>query len=187
MENIFTKRLKKLRKEDDITQQELAEELGVNRMTIVQWEKWNAQPNYTALRKLADMFEVDVSYLFGDDDFTLFLVSMADIYAKINYNKKHTDNSQIDFAEWITIWMPILSDNDIDEKKINSELERLGYNKKEMENILPFYPDGYNTKIIEYIFNADYVPTIPNGIKRWMLRREKPQLYYELIEEYDPL
>lgn len=67
-QNQFTKRLKELRNEKGITQEELAKTFKVNRMTIVQWEKGTSQPSYLVLKKLADFFSVDVKYFYGGDD-----------------------------------------------------------------------------------------------------------------------
>ena len=184
MENIFTKRLKKLRKDDGTTQQELADYLEINRMTIVQWEKGNAQPNYTMLRGMADYFDINTSYLVGDDDFTLFLTIMADIYARIHHQQKIYlyENNQIKLADWITTWMPIFSNKDISEEEIKAEVERLGY-KKEMNEIRLLYPRDYNTKIVEYIMSVDFVEIVPNGIKHWISKQPRPELFSDLIEE----
>jgi len=186
MENIFTKRLKKLRKDYDSTQQELANYLEINRMTIVQWEKGNAQPNYAMLREMADYFNVNTSYLVGDDDFTLFLTIMADVYARIHHKQQiFHENNQITLADWITTWMPIFSNKNISEEEIKAEVERLGY-KKEMKDIVLFYPGDYNTKIVEYIMSVDFVEIVPNGIKHWISKQPRPELFSDLIkEEYE--
>lgn len=63
----FSKRLRNLRNEKGVTQQELAEALDVNRMTIVQWEKGASKPNYVILGKLADFFSVDIKYFYEED------------------------------------------------------------------------------------------------------------------------
>lgn len=63
----FSKKLRNLRNEKGVTQQELAEALDVNRMTIVQWEKGASKPNYVILGKLADFFSVDVKYFYEEN------------------------------------------------------------------------------------------------------------------------
>lgn len=50
--------LKKLRKAKGITQEQLAEQLGVSLMTVRRWEWGNTSPNTSMLRKMADVFGV---------------------------------------------------------------------------------------------------------------------------------
>lgn len=62
---VFSKRLKELRKEKKLTQQEIAELLGVKRNTYSDWENGKTEPNFENLIKLADFFEVSLDWLFG--------------------------------------------------------------------------------------------------------------------------
>lgn len=58
-------RLKKLRKEKKLSQQELADKLGINRSTYARYETSTTEPDYETLRKLADFFGVTVDYILG--------------------------------------------------------------------------------------------------------------------------
>lgn len=60
-------RLKELRKEKKLTQQELADKMGVTKRTIQKWEKGESQIKPDKAEKLADFFEVSVLYLMGYD------------------------------------------------------------------------------------------------------------------------
>lgn len=62
---VFSERLKELRKEKQLTQQELAEILGVKRNTYSDWENGKSEPNYKKLVKIADFFGVSLDWLFG--------------------------------------------------------------------------------------------------------------------------
>ncbi len=53
--------LKELRKEKDITQEQLAEELGVSGRTISRWETGSNMPDISLLVGIADFFGVSVS------------------------------------------------------------------------------------------------------------------------------
>ena len=50
--------IKKMRKDNGLTQEQLAELLGVSLMTIRRWEWGNTSPNSKMLLKLADVFHL---------------------------------------------------------------------------------------------------------------------------------
>ena len=62
---IFTERLKELRKNKGLKQQEIAELLGVKRNTYSDWENEKTEPSFENLIKLADLLEVTLDWLFG--------------------------------------------------------------------------------------------------------------------------
>lgn len=66
--NIFAKRLRELRKIKKLSQKELAEEIGIARTTIANYEKDLRFPNQKILNKIADFFNVSLDYLFGRSD-----------------------------------------------------------------------------------------------------------------------
>lgn len=61
----FHEKLKMLRKKKGLTQQEIAELLGVKRNTYSDWENCKCKPNYEKLEKIADFFGVSLDWLFG--------------------------------------------------------------------------------------------------------------------------
>ena len=58
-------RLKELRKEKKLTQEELAGEIGVSKITILRWENGESQIKPDKAQALADYFGVSVGYLLG--------------------------------------------------------------------------------------------------------------------------
>ncbi len=64
----FSKRLKMLRDKKGLTQQDIANVLGVGRATIAGYETKGKQPDYEKLVKLADFFNVSIDYLIGRTD-----------------------------------------------------------------------------------------------------------------------
>ena len=64
---IFGKRLREFRKSKKITQQELADRLGIKRNTYSDWENGKTEPTFEILVKLADLFDVSLDWLFGRD------------------------------------------------------------------------------------------------------------------------
>ncbi len=61
-------RLKELRKEKKLTQQELADIIGVTKRTYIYWEKGERIPKSDKAQQLADYFGVSVAYLLGYQD-----------------------------------------------------------------------------------------------------------------------
>ena len=58
-------RLKELRKEKKLTQEELAGEIGVSKITILRWENGERQIKPDKAQALADYFGISTSYLLG--------------------------------------------------------------------------------------------------------------------------
>ena len=65
----FKERLKELRIERNITQQELGKLVNTSKMAISHWEKGHSEPSIAQLIILSDYFEVSVDYLIGKTDF----------------------------------------------------------------------------------------------------------------------
>lgn len=65
---IFSSRLKELREEHDMTQRQLAQNLGVSRSCVANWEKKLRFPKGDIVAKMARMFGVSADYLCGRTD-----------------------------------------------------------------------------------------------------------------------
>lgn len=61
-------RLKELRTEKKLTQKELADIIGVSKITILRWENDERQIKPDKAQELADYFDVSVGYLLGYED-----------------------------------------------------------------------------------------------------------------------
>ncbi|MTI61980.1 MAG: helix-turn-helix domain-containing protein [Firmicutes bacterium] len=59
------KRLKILRNEYSMTQQDLADKIGINRATIAGYETKGIEPSHETLTKMADIFDCSIDYLLG--------------------------------------------------------------------------------------------------------------------------
>ena len=59
--------LRKLRKEKGLTQEQLAEHIGVSRRTISRWETGNNMPDLSVLIELADFYDVDIREIFDGE------------------------------------------------------------------------------------------------------------------------
>ena len=62
---IFTQRLKELRKERGLTQKQLAEVLETTDDSIFSWEKGRSQPSIETLQKICNSFNESADYLIG--------------------------------------------------------------------------------------------------------------------------
>lgn len=60
MEKDFGEALRALRTEHNMTQQQLADALHVDRSTIAYWESGKRTPDIATVRLIADSFDIDV-------------------------------------------------------------------------------------------------------------------------------
>ncbi|MCL2177082.1 MAG: helix-turn-helix domain-containing protein [Firmicutes bacterium] len=63
--NYFNEVFKELRLGENLTQEQLGQELGVPQHTIAKWERGIHTPKLNMLIKIADYFEVTLDYLVG--------------------------------------------------------------------------------------------------------------------------
>ena len=63
---MFYKNLKRLGKEHNLTQKELAEKLNVSDKTINHWERKYSEPDIKAIMYLNDFFNISYDELFDD-------------------------------------------------------------------------------------------------------------------------
>ncbi|MBQ8540465.1 MAG: helix-turn-helix domain-containing protein [Clostridia bacterium] len=62
---MLAERLKTLRKENGMSQQRLADLLGLGQSTVAMWEKGKNSPEYESLINIANIFNVSIDYLAG--------------------------------------------------------------------------------------------------------------------------
>lgn len=89
----FGKRLKELRLGKKMTQQSLADAIGVSRSTIEMYEHGKREPDFETQEAIADYFNVNMDYLFSRidvSDLYEIVKSLDDIQLKrvIEYAKK---------------------------------------------------------------------------------------------------
>ena len=77
----FGEKVRDLRKKHSLTQDELAQCLGINKRTIIGWERDGRYPrSVEMLEKMADIFHVPLTYLQPDQ--SLFIERAAEAYGK---------------------------------------------------------------------------------------------------------
>ncbi len=66
---MFSKRLKELRTEKNLSQMALSVETGISQSAIAKWELEKTEPTASAIITLADYFGVTADYLLGREDY----------------------------------------------------------------------------------------------------------------------
>ena len=64
-DSAFARKLRGLRSEHDMSQEELAEAVGASTATITNWENGETMPTLKTAIKLADLFGVSIDLLAG--------------------------------------------------------------------------------------------------------------------------
>ena len=64
----FSQRLRELRKEEGLTQAELAQKMGISRSSEGMYETQGREPSFELADKYAEFFNVDLKYLLGQTD-----------------------------------------------------------------------------------------------------------------------
>ena len=65
---LFARRLKELRNEHGVSQQDVGKLLNVSKMAVSHWEKGHSEPSIAQLIMLSDYFDVSIDYLVGKCD-----------------------------------------------------------------------------------------------------------------------
>lgn len=75
--------IRKLREENNLTQQQLADKLYVSRQTICRWESGSRCPDLITAKKLAVEFNVSLDDLISNEDIRKFNMGRFDIFFKV--------------------------------------------------------------------------------------------------------
>ena len=116
-------RIKHLREELNMTQQELADKLEGAKSTIAMYEKGNRKPSLEVLVKLSEIFNCSIDYMMGKSDTRNPEFNSEDILdlAKVGFTKENYNPPTEKQKEQIkTIIETILEDNKKDNKKDDS-------------------------------------------------------------------
>ena len=85
------KRIKELRREKGLLQDDLAKEIGVSKGTVSVWERDGRKPEYDTLQQLCEYFQVNLGYLLGEDVDRALVLPTEDELSKW----QEEDNQQI--------------------------------------------------------------------------------------------
>lgn len=133
----FAERLRELRQLNNITQIEMANKLGLNRVTYTNYEREKSEPSISTLKQIATIFNVSIDYLIAFEDSNItekskkktqkLLLNFESRYNNINDNYKiEGDKLMRDLLNAVLaneLSIPDLKDwiKTIEEKEIESE------------------------------------------------------------------
>ena len=66
---VFAKRLKELRKENLLSQNQVAKTLGITQQSYARYESDTSEPSFEILVEISNLFEVSCDYLLGKTDY----------------------------------------------------------------------------------------------------------------------
>ena len=67
---VFGERLRELRKEKNLSQEQLAAELKINKRSVLNYEAGHSMPGIDVINRMKDFFKVRIEYLMdGEDEF----------------------------------------------------------------------------------------------------------------------
>ena len=99
---MMVKNLKKLRNEKKVSQQQLAEKIGVSQQSVNKYENHNVEPDIETLIKIADYFHTSVDYLIGNTELDRVIENvekydlsydeklLIDKYRKLDYDERES-------------------------------------------------------------------------------------------------
>lgn len=105
----FNKKLQELRKQKNITQEQLANELFVSRTAISKWESGRGLPSIDSLKAIATFFDTTVDKLLSSDE--LLFLAQEDTKQK----QKHTNDllfGLLDVFTLIFLFLPFWAQRD---------------------------------------------------------------------------
>lgn len=111
----FNNQLKTLRQEYNLSQQELADKIGISKSSINMYERGEREPGIETVKRIADFFNVDVDYLFGVSDIKKrreFKVTRTNksIAHNIRHHREQANLSQKEFADLLGIDETVVAD-----------------------------------------------------------------------------
>ena len=91
----YSNRIRELRKNKSLSQEQLADKLGVTKQAISQLERGTRKPSMAMLESLCDFFNVSSDYLLGKEDVTIRIVDKNGI-RKLDAMEIYHQNPEID-------------------------------------------------------------------------------------------
>lgn len=151
--NIFGSRLLSLREARNITQQELADAIGITRQSLSHYEMNERTVNAETIYQIAEFFGVSADYLLGlTDNMTTHtdLKAVCDytgldenaVKSIVNFNKNRQENEKAVFNQLLT---------DISQKKIS-----------QYEPDIKISPYGYMARLISVLISTNHDESSPS-------------------------
>ncbi|KAF3306002.1 helix-turn-helix domain-containing protein [Carnobacterium sp. PL17GRE32] len=171
-------KIKHLRKQNNLTQDDLAKRLGVAKTTVSTWERGGNRPLMDKIVVMSDMFNVPISYFFDEPTEDIEIVNIPLLGA-------------------ISCGDPITAIENVDEyqKEIKNQLPtgNLFYLKAQGNSMYPTIPDGAMVMVREQVDveNGEIAAVLINGDEEATIKRVRRINDHILLEpenkEYNSL
>ena len=118
----FSQIVKSLRLERGWSQQDVADRVGLNKMTISQYENGKRKPSFEMIEALAEIFHVDMNYLLGFTDkiekpagdetdpaankFLAVTLAEIDLIEAYRHAGAETQAKKAGPVAWSLVWLP---------------------------------------------------------------------------------
>lgn len=151
-------KIKHLRKQNNLTQDDLAKRLGVAKTTVSTWERGGNRPLMDKIVVMSDMFNVPISYFFDEPTEDIQIVNIPLLGA-------------------ISCGNPITAIENVDEyqKEIKTQLPtgNLFYLKAQGNSMYPIIPDGAVVMVREQVDveNGEIAAVLINGDEEATIKR----------------
>jgi transcriptional regulator with XRE-family HTH domain len=89
----FSERLKELRVEKNLTQEELGEKLNLTKANISKYETGRIEPNLETLNYLSEFFDVSIDFLLGRTNIRTPITTVA-LHRKDGYDEDLPDEAK---------------------------------------------------------------------------------------------
>ena len=138
---LFSEKLKMLRKESKLTQEELAEKLNVSRQAITKWESNEGLPDIENLKQISIMFNTTIDELVKEDK-NIDLDIKKDVYF---------DEIEIDHTKHFDVHINKSKEiNFISNKEEKVKVEVISYETEDLNDLLKIkFDDLYNKMDID--------------------------------------
>lgn len=147
-QDLFPHRLKSTRKKNNLTQEQLAEKLSLNKQAISQYERGVRRPNKDIAIEIARVLKVDVDWLLANDPLKEFSTSVLKDIVKNN-----NSNNNLDDLPYYSIFTT--DDNNSSEDINYNEFQNILYEGLNIINSLG-YELPKDAGLIEDVYNRLY-------------------------------
>ncbi|WP_449455628.1 helix-turn-helix domain-containing protein [Streptococcus suis] len=169
-------RLKELRKEKKLTQEELASEIGVSKITILRWENGERQIKPDKAQALADHFGVSVGYLLG---FMVDEVSEGEIEFHNEILSNIRKSAYIGFLDYLATSSLTLSNH-----QINAIFNQI-FSSSEINDEYRLIEEDSNKNNVLFSIARNYIPQ--KDISTFLHRSYTPNVVDEQIKKVEKI
>ncbi len=132
------KKIAELRKNNNMTQFELADKLGISFQAVSNWERGNSMPDISKLPEIAELFQVRIDEILGKSNSFLNEIAKGE-------KVKLTDFSESDVKEAAVLMRP---------QKIKEMIDASEFHPKVISTLLPFLDSSYVEQLMDMCKDA---------------------------------